>query len=147
MKTEVYEGDGVRFEYPADWTIESTDEDEVTTIDVQHPDGVAFVIVRSDQSRPDPEYVADVALEAMREEYPDLDASPIVETLGEHVVTGHDVEFFSLDVPNAAAIRSFRTPSRTVFLFGQWSELGGDKVPGLVRRVLGAVEVLEDGAP
>ena len=129
MKTEVYEDHGVRFEYPASWSVETTDEDDVTTVDLQHPDGVAFVLVRIDESQPDPEYVCDVALEAMRDEYPELDASPVVETLGEHVVTGHDVEFFSLDVPNAATIRSFSTPRRTVLVFGQWSELGGSACP------------------
>ena len=98
MATEVYEDHGVRFEYPSDWTVEVTDEDDVTTVDLQHPEGVAFVLVRIDESCPDPEETADLALEAMREEYPELDASPVMETLGEHIVTGHDVEFFSLDV-------------------------------------------------
>ena len=94
MATEVYEDHGVRFEYPSDWTVEVTDEDEVTTVDLQHPEGVAFVLVRTDESCSDPEETSDLALEAMREEYPELDDSPVMETLGEHVVTGHDVEFF-----------------------------------------------------
>ncbi len=144
MKTEVYEDHGVRFEYPADWTVEASEEDDVTTLDLQHPDGVAFVLVRTDESQPDPEYVSDMALEAMREEYPDLDAAPALETLGEHVATGHDVEFFSLDVPNAAAIRSFRTPRRTVLVFGQWSELEGDGVPDVIHGVFRSLEELED---
>jgi hypothetical protein len=141
---EVYEDHGVRFEYPSDWTVEVTDEDEVTTVDLQHPEGVAFVLVRTDESCSDPEETADLALEAMREEYPELDASPVMETLGEHIVTGHDVEFFSLDVANAATIRSFRTPRRTVLVFGQWSDLGGQGVPDLVRGMFRSVEELED---
>jgi hypothetical protein len=141
---EVYEDHGVRFEYPSDWTVEVTDEDEVTTVDLQHPEGVAFVLVRTDESCSDPEETADLALEAMREEYPELDASPVMETLGEHIVTGHDVEFFSLDVANAATIRSFRTPRRTVLVFGQWSDLGGKGVPELVRGMFRSVEELED---
>ena len=55
MATEVYEDHGVRFEYPSDWTVEVTDEDEVTTVDLQHPEGVAFVLVRIDESCSDPE--------------------------------------------------------------------------------------------
>ncbi len=144
MKTEVYEDHGIRFEYPLDWTVEATDEDDVTTIDLQHPEGVAFVLVRTDESCSDPEETADLALEAMREEYPDLDASPVMEALGEHVVTGHDVEFFALDVPNAASIRSFRTPRRTVLVFGQWSDLVGDRVPDLVQGLLRSLEEVEE---
>ncbi len=144
MKTDVYENHGVRFDYPSDWTVEATEEDDVITVDVQHPEGVAFVLVRVDDSQPDPEEVSDLALEAMREEYPDLDAAPVLETLGEHVVTGHDVEFFALDVPNAAMIRSFRTRRRTVLIFGQWSDLGGDDVPDSVRVVFQSLEEIED---
>jgi hypothetical protein len=143
VKTEVYEDHGVRFEYPSSWTVETTDEDGVTTVDLQNPEGVAFVLVRIDDSQPDPEYVCDVALEAMRDEYPEIDESPVMETLGEHVVTGYDVEFFALDVPNAAAIRSFRTPRRTVLVFGQWSELGGS-VPEVVFGLFRSLEELED---
>jgi hypothetical protein len=144
VKTEIYEDHGVRFQYPSNWTVEATDEDDVSTVDLQHPEGVAFVLVRIDESRSDPEETADLALEAMREEYPDLDASPVKESLGEHIVTGHDVEFFALDVPNAASIRSFRTPRRTVLVFGQWSDLGGDGVSDLVHGVFRSLEELED---
>jgi hypothetical protein len=144
VATEVYEDHGVRFEYPSDWVVEVTDEDDVTTVDLQHPEGVAFVLVRTDETCSDPEETADLALEAMREEYPELDDTPVMETLGEHVVTGHDVEFFALDVPNAACIRCFRTPRRTVLCFGQWSDLGGDALPDVVRGVFRSLEERED---
>ncbi len=144
MATEVYEDHGVRFEYPSDWTVETTDEDDVTTVDLQHPEGVAFVLVRVDESCADPEETADLALEAMREEYPELDASPVMETLGKHTVTGHDVEFFSLDVSNAATIRCFRTPRRTVLAFGQWSDLVGDDTADLVHSMFRSLEELDD---
>jgi hypothetical protein len=144
VKTELYEDHGLRFEYPPDWTIEASDEDDVTTLDLQHPDGVAFVLVRIDESRPAPEYVADRALEAMREEYPDLDAAPVMESVGAHIVTGHDAEFYSLDVPNRATIRSFRTPRRTLLVFGQWSELGEDSVPDVVRGLLHSLDEFDD---
>ena len=62
-----------------------------------------------DGSRPDPADLTDQALDAMREEYPDLDAFPANDTLQQHRAIGHDVEFFSLDIANAASIRSFRT--------------------------------------
>jgi len=142
--TEVYEDHGVRFAYPSDWALEVTDEGEVTTVDVQHPAGIAFLVVRIDEACPDPDQVADSALEAMREEYPDLDAFPVAEALHEHCATGHDVEFFSLDISNGASIRCFRTPRRTVLVFGQWSDLGGDHVPDLVGDMLRSLEETED---
>ena len=144
MAIEIYEDHGVRFEYPSDWVVEVTDEGEVTTADLQHPEGVAFVLVRTDESCSDPEATSDLALETMREEYPDLDASSVTERIGDHIVTGHDVEFFSLDVANAACIRSLRTPRRTVLVFGQWADLGGESMSDVVHGVLGSLEELED---
>ena len=144
MTTEVYEDHGVRFEYPSDWTVEVTDEGPVNTVDLQHPEGVAFALVRTDEMRPDPAELADLALEAMREEYPELDAAPVMETLNERCATGHDVEFFSLDIANGASIRCFRTPRRTVLIFGQWSDLGGEDLSELIRGVFRSLEELED---
>lgn len=120
---EIYEDHGIRFQYPADWEMEVTDDGPVTTVSIQSPSGLAFAIVTMDETCPAPAEVADEALEAMREEYPTLDASPALETIANHGAAGHDVEFLSLDMTNSCEIRCFRTPRRTIFLFGQWSDL------------------------
>jgi hypothetical protein len=140
----VYEDYGVHFEYPSDWQLEVSEDGPVTNVEVQAPGGLAFVLVRIDESRPDPAGVADEALDAMRQEYPDLEAVPVVETIQDHCTTGHDVEFFSLDFTNAATIRCFRTPRRTILVFGQWSDLGEEHLPDLIRGVLRSIEELED---
>jgi len=144
VPSEVYQDHGVRFEYPSDWGLEVSDDGPATTVDLQHPAGIAFLLVRTDESCPDPALVADSALEAMREEYPDLDAVPVVETLQEYCTTGYDVEFFSLDLSNTACIRCFQTPRRTVLVFGQWSDLCEENVPELISGVLCSVEETED---
>ena len=144
MTTEVYEDHGVRFEYPADWQLEDSEDGPVTTVEVQAPSGLAFAWVRTDESCPDPADVADEVLAAMRQEYPDLDAAPALEPLHEHVATGFDVEFFSLDVTNGATIRCFRTLHRTVLVFGQWSDLGEEDLPDLIRGLFQSVEEIED---
>ena len=113
-------------------------------MEVQAPSGLAFALVRVDESCPDPASLADEVLEAMRQEYPDLDAAPALETMRDHFATGHDVEFFSLDVTNAATIRCFRNPRGTVLVFGQWSDLGEEHLPDLIRGVFRSIEELED---
>jgi hypothetical protein len=144
VSTETYEDQGVRFEYPAHWVVEVTEGGPETTVDVQHPDGLAFALVRVDEERPDPAGLADQALEAMRQEYPELEAAPVLEPLREHVATGYDVDFFSLDVSNGARIRSFRTPSRTILIFGQWSDIGDDDLSEQVRIVFRTIEEVEE---
>jgi hypothetical protein len=144
VSTRIYEGHGVRFAYPSDWELEETDEGEAATVEVQAPGGLAFALVRADEAGPDPASVADEVLEAMRQEYPELDVSPAMETIAGHHATGYDVEFFSLDFTNAATIRCFRTSDRTVLVFGQWSDIGGEDLPDLVGEVFRSVEDMED---
>jgi len=137
---ETFEDHGLRFDYPSAWEVEVTDHGPVLTVALQDPSGLGFALITTDDSRPDPADVADAALEAMREEYPELDASPAMETINDHCATGHDVEFFALDMTNAASIRCFRTPRRTVLAFGQWSDVGEAELPELIRGVFRSIE-------
>ncbi len=114
---------GVRFEYPAGWEVDIGEEGARATVAVQAPSGLAFALVTLDADRPAPAELADEALGAMREEYPALEATAVAETIDGCKAVGHDAEFISLDVPNACAVRAFRTPRRTVLIFAQWSDL------------------------
>ncbi len=144
MTSKTFENHGLRFEYPSGWELEENDHGEVMTVAVQDPGGLGFALITTDESCPDPADVADAALEAMREEYPDLEAAPAMETINDHCATGHDVEFFALDMTNGASIRCFRTPSRTVLAFGQWSDVGEADLPDLIRGVFRSIEEMED---
>lgn len=130
-----FEEHGVRFSYPEDWEVEVTDEGEIVTVALNAPDGLAFALVTLDEGRPAPGEMADQALQAMREEYPGLEVSPALETIGGHKAVGHDVEFISLDMTNACAIRAFRTPRRTVLLFGQWSDIEDEETTGQLQAI------------
>ncbi len=141
----VYDDFGVRFQYPEDWEVEVTDEGDVTTVALHAPDGLAFALVTVDESRPTPATVADEVLEAMREEYPTLEASPALESIGGHPAVGHDVEFISLDMTNTCAIRCFRTPRRTVLVFGQWSDVEDSETSAQIATVRHSFEEVETG--
>ena len=142
--TRIYEGNGVRFAYPADWSVEESDDGESSTVEVLAPGGLAFVLVRTDETGPNPAEVADEVLEAMREDYPDLDVVPAMDDIAGHHATGYDLEFFSLDVTNAATIRCFRTIERTILIFGQWSDIVDEALPDRIRSLWRSVEEMED---
>ena len=132
----IFDDRGIRFEYPLNWELELGDDGEGrTTVGLQSTEGLAFAIVRVDEERPEPAELVDEALKAMRVEYSTLDAKPARETIDGRDAVGYDIEFFSLDVPNACAIRCFKSARRTVFVFAQWSELL-DEDAGEVFRVL-----------
>ncbi len=140
----VYEDHGIRFEYPREWIVEEDDEGPVTTVALHAPEGMAFALVRLDESCPAPADVADEALEAMREEYPNMDAGPVLETIDGHKAIGHDVAFFSFDMTNSCSIRCYQTTRHTVLLFGQWSELDADETQLALKALQRSVADLGD---
>jgi hypothetical protein len=144
MEMTTYEDHGIRFEYPSEWALQVTDLGPLTTIDLQHPDGVAFLLVSADLSCPDSGEVADSVLETMREEYPELEADPTEEVVDDRFVSGHDVQFFALDLPNTARIRCFRTLIRTILVFGQWTDLLESAVSDLPDSIIRSIEETED---
>ena len=123
----IYDDRGIRFEYPDGWEVDVSEDGPRTAVTVQSPAGPAFALVAVDDARPAPAELLDEALAALREEYPGLDAFPAREAIAGHEAAGFDVEFFSLDLTNACALRSFQTPRRTVFLMAQWSDAEGDE--------------------
>lgn len=136
----IFDDYGIRFEYPNEWELDVADDGTRTTVSLQAPDAPAFVMVSLDEDRPAPAELADEALEAMRAEYPDLDASPALETIDGHRAIGHDLEFFSLDMASSCAIRCFRTRRRTILVFAQWSSLDDDAAEGQIRGLRATLE-------
>jgi hypothetical protein len=144
MPATIFDDHDVRFEYPSEWSIEVKDSDPLVTINLEHPAGIAFVIITIDLSCPDPGEVADSILETLREEYADLEDEPFEEVVNKRLVSGYDVQFFALDLSNTASIRSFRTFTRTLTIYGQWSDLVEDEASDLADTIIRSVEDVED---
>lgn len=117
----IFESYGVRFRYPMDWTVDVSEDGSRATIELLSL-GPAFAIISVDEASPSPSEMADEALEAMRDEYPSLEAEPATQTIDGCEAIGYDASFFSLDLVIHCAIRCFQTPSRTIMVFGQWPE-------------------------
>jgi hypothetical protein len=133
----VYQDHGIRFEYPPSWEIEEQEDGTRTTVSVHAPTGLSFAMVTVDTDCPDPRDLAEEALEAMREEYPGLDALEAREEIDGHTAVGHDLEFFSFDLASGCSIRSYRTDRHTVLVFGQWTDAEddmGEQVMEALRR-------------
>ena len=95
----VFEEDGVRFQYPDNWKLTREEADNGWTVSVQSPD-TAFFLMAFDKSMPEVGEVADTVLEALRADYPDLEAEDALESIANQPALGHDITFFSLDLTN-----------------------------------------------
>ncbi|GIW86056.1 MAG: hypothetical protein KatS3mg108_0380 [Isosphaeraceae bacterium] len=117
-----YNAHGIRFNHPADWEIDSTDDGPRTIVSATDPTGAAFLFVTLDADRHAPDELVDEVLRTLREEYPTLDAYPVLETLGGVPAVGQDFEFFYLDLISSGFVRAFRTARRSILVYGQWSD-------------------------
>src|SRR5437868_5241178 len=113
--TKVFSEDGISFRYPANWILEREQGEGGWTVSVQSPD-TAFLVLSCDSAMPDTEDVAETTVEALREEYPGLEAESCVESIAGRMAVGHDIHFFSLDLTNTCWTRCFNTEAGTVLL-------------------------------
>jgi hypothetical protein len=129
-----FQEDGISFLCPDGWSLEREPTEDGWTVTLQSP-GTAFAMVRLDKSMPPVPDVAVAALEALRADYPELEARSVVETLAGEMAVGHDVEFFSLDLTVTAWTRVFYGLAGTVLVLCQVSGADEDEYEPALRGV------------
>lgn len=128
------------FCYPDNWKLEREDNDHGWTVSVYSP-GTAFLTVCLDTDGPDREGMAATALEALRAEYPELEADERAERVAGQWAIGHDISFFSFDVTNTCWTRSFDSPDGTVLLLCQLSDI--DPEEDVLRAIAASLQVAD----
>ncbi len=139
----LFDDGGIRFRYPENWTLERTEDETGWTVSLQSP-GTAFLMLCLRADTPPAEDLADTALAALREDYPDLEADDCVDTVAGQMAVGHNIRFFSLDVTNTCWTRSFYAAGGTVLLMCQTSDLDLAANEPVLRAICASLEVEED---
>ena len=137
-----FQEDGIAFQYPENWRLDRESTDEGWTVLVQSPD-TAFLVVSFDPNLPTTEEMAETALEALREDYPELESEPHVDTLAGQMAVGHDVRFFSFDLTNTCWIRSFYGDAGTVLVMCQSNDLELEQNEPIIRAICASMRVEE----
>jgi hypothetical protein len=110
---------GISFQYPENWTLD--DSDAVLgrkSVTVYSPGG-AFWSVSIHTSEAEPAKLAAAAIEAMRQEYPGLEAEDAQETIAGHELVGYNLAFYYLDLISTALIRCVQVAHTTYTIFCQ----------------------------
>jgi len=135
------------FHYPDSWSFEREDNDNGWTVCLFSPRPLtAFLTLTLDGDYPDADLMADTALEALREEYPQLEADDVAEQLAGQWAVGHDVNFISLDLTNTCWTRSFDTPEGTALLMCQATDTEMSQQEPVLRAIVASLEVHDDEA-
>jgi hypothetical protein len=137
-----FDDGGIRFRYPENWSLEREDSEEGWTVSLQSP-GTAFLMLCLRSDMPPPDQMTETALDALRADYPDLEADDCVESLAGQPAVGHDIRFFSLDLTNTCWTRSFYTAQGTVLLLCQTSDLELETTEPVLRAICASLEVEE----
>jgi hypothetical protein len=135
--------DGVSFRYPADWTLEREDGEHGWTVSLQSPD-TAFAVISCDEEMPESEAVAEVVLDALKADYPDLEAEPCIDTLAGQMAVGHNIQFISFDLTNTCWTRSFLSDAGTILVMCQTNDLELEKNEPALRAICASLSVEED---
>jgi hypothetical protein len=114
-----YDKLGIRFAYPENWSIADEQlEAPPQGVSVQSPNG-GYWDLRIFVSRRELDEVSDQALDAMRQEYADLESEAVTEELFDVPAVGYNLDFFCLDLLVTSRIRSFHVGDRTLLLICQ----------------------------
>jgi hypothetical protein len=139
---EHFEQSGISFFYPENWRLEREESDTGWTVQVQSPD-TAFFLLTLNEDGPSSEEVARTALEALREDYPDLEADECVDSLAGQPAVGYDIRFTSLDLTNTCWTRSFYCADGTVLVLCQLNDLELEQHEPVLRAICASL-TLED---
>jgi hypothetical protein len=142
MAREFREG-GISFRYPEGWRLEREDSDGGWTVSLESP-GTAFLVLSCDRNRPTPAEVAQTALEALRSEYPGLEADARVESLAGQMAVGHDINFISLDLTNTCWTRSLDSGAGTLLIMCQANDLELDSYGPVLRAICSSLAVEDE---
>ena len=138
-----FDRDGISFSYPENWQLECEDIPSGWAVTLQSPD-TAFLLMSHYEDMPEPEEVAQITLEAMQAEYPDLESDEIVESLAGQPAIGHDIRFFSLDLTNTCWSRCFFGSHGTVLMMWQANDLELEKNGPVLQAICASLAVVEE---
>jgi hypothetical protein len=131
---------GVRFRYPESWVLEREDNDSGWTVSVQGP-GTAFLMVCLRADTPATDEVADAALAALQEDYPELEYDPCIDSVAGQPAVGHVIRFFSLDLTNTCWTRAFYSSEGTVLVLWQVNDLELEQAEPVLKAICSSFEV------
>jgi len=138
--SRTFERAGISFQYPEGWRLEREENESGWTVHLQSP-GTAFMTLTCDETMPQSEEMAETALEALRADYPTLEAEALSETLAGQTAVGHEIEFISFDMVNSCWTRSFPCKAGTVLMLCHTSDIDPAPFGTVLRAVCATLRV------
>lgn len=138
-----FDRSGIRFQYPGNWTLDLEEDGDAWTATVQSGD-LAFLLVSLRPDATAPAELADDALAALREEYKELEADPVVEAFNGRPALGHDIDFLTVDTTITCRTRAFDAAAGPVLVMVQFSEYDREKNEQVLEAMCASMQFSEE---
>ncbi len=135
-----FQEEGVRFRYPDQWKLEREETEEGWTVHLQSPE-TAFMLICLRTDLPTVEELAESALDALRQEYQDVEFEETEGTLAGQPAVGHEIRFFSFDLTNTCWTHSLYCEAGTLLLMCQTNDLELETHGPVMRAICASLEV------
>jgi hypothetical protein len=123
-----YDKLGISFQYPENWTLDEADAMAGRgSVTVVSPGG-AFWTIAVHPRTAEPRVLAQGVVDAMKEEYGEVEVEEVHETVGGRELVGFDLNFYYLDFTNSAQIRAVRIGRTAYTIFCQGEDREFDRV-------------------
>ena len=129
----VFDHLGVRFQYPEGWSLEAGDEADGDEVTVYSPGGAFWSLTIREHGEPSD--LMEVVVDAMREEYDELDAEEVEDSIAGEDLNGCDLNFYCLDLTNTAQVRAFRRGNKTYLMIWQAEDREFDELVPIFRAI------------
>lgn len=130
----VFEGHGIRFEYPDDWILHEQPSPDELTLTV-HSQETSFWSLTLLFDRPDPQRVIDSVLDAFREEYTEIDVYPNETRLNDQPAVACELDFVCHELIGSAFLRAVAAPDFTLLVLYQGADLELDDLQPLLEKI------------
>jgi hypothetical protein len=144
MPKEFHQG-SLSLRYPDNWSMEREESENGWTLSLFSPrPATAFLTLTLDTNFPESDQMADTVLDAMKAEYPQLEADESTEQLAGQWTVGHDITFISLDLTSTCWTRSFDTPDGTVLLLCQSADVDMPQQEPILRAICASLHITRE---
>ena len=129
-----FERDGIRFQHPANWTLEQeADADGGWSVTLLSPE-TAFLLMTL---RPDADNAAQLADQT-------LDADNAIGTFAGQLAIGHEIDFLTLDVAVTCWTRCVQTLAGPLLVMCQVSEFEHEQHEPVLRAICASMTIEEE---
>jgi len=139
---EEFHAHGVRFQFPETWEINEDEAEHEFTVTVSSPE-TSFWALTLVFDYPSPQRLIDLAVQAFRDEYDEVDVYAADETVCNRAATSRNIEFVCLELLNSAFLRAFRTGRFTALVLYQGTDHELAATRDVLESILRSLDVEE----